>query len=337
MNSQIEEGSVFVNQKYGGETRTFSWKIAVSSVLVVLGVSSAIIYASAGYAGKSVPGLNYLKEFFEKSEERFFFVKNGNKLFSVSTENSTPVEHVIKNSDIEYLHFSIFCKYELIKLSKIVSIIKDSNTKKRRVLLYNYKTGESNVIDFDNNGGDVFYVSLSLNEDKIFLRTFIGETKFWIANIDGTDSKELEINSPIPFLQPQFALNDSVILYGTEKAENEYVIESFDLKTRDKKCFYNGTARIFNFLVSPDGNKIAVHTASKLQIIDLTNEKNKFGHDGKIEIEKLLKWSKDSLEVFYEDFGNNLWKLKLNPENGENQNEQVKDKTGNPIKLQILN
>ena len=209
------------------------------------------------------------------------------------------------------------------------------------MFLYNYETGESKIINFDNDPGNVDYVSLSLNEDKFVIASYSKVSgsysfEFWIANIDGTKSKKLETDISIHSFKPQFALNDSVILYKTLKDKNQYVIESFDLKTiKTKVVFYNGKAKILNFLVSPDGKKIVVHTFSKMEIIDLTNEKNKFGDNIDIKIHELLKWSKDGSEVFYKDSENNLWKLKLNPKNGENACEQVKDKTGNPIRLRL--
>ena len=401
MNSQVEKGSVFVNQKYGGETRTFSWKIVVASVLVVVGVAFAIIYAYAsGYFGgpvklarnaetsellsdsdsiefdekseenllfdsdskelnekseerffvvkndreldpeTSVPGLKDLfpdsKELDGKAKERFFFVKNGNEWYSVSTGNSTPVKHDIEMSEIITLVFSTFCKYESKKLPIIASPTYISDNLGGRVFLYDYITGNYKIINFKKNLGNVEYVSLSLKEDKIVFTTFTGgETKFWIANIDGTDSKELEIITPSYSPQPQFALNDSVILYATINDKNENVIESFDLnlKTRDKKWFYKGKADILSFLVSPDGKKIVVHTASKLHIIDLTTNGGKnYWDNGKIKIYDLLKWSKNGTEIIYKDSGNNLWKLKLI----ENTYEQVKEVgTGKPIRLDL--
>ena len=351
VNQEVEEGSISVNQEDKEDKRTLSWKIAVSSVLVVVGVAFAIIYAyAAGYFGgpvklalnseTSVPSLKDLLpgsiELDGESEERFFFVENDKKLYSVSTENSTPVEHDIEKSGIEYLKFSTFSKYESKNLPIIVSLGYNSDNL-RKLFLYNYKTGKSNIKNLDNNCGNADYVSLSLKEDKIVFTTLNFDFRsfcfiFWIANIDGTKSEKLETSSSSCSSEPQFALNDSVILYNTFKDKNEYVIESFDLKTRETKVLYNEIADISNFLVSPDGKKIVVHTASKLQIVDLTNGDKKFGHDGKIGIKELLKWSKDGSEIFYKDFRNNLWKLKLN----EKTNEQVKEVgTDNPI--QILN
>ena len=206
------------------------------------------------------------------------------------------------------------------------------------MFLYNYKTGESNFIDFDYYLGNVEYVSLSLNEDKFVIASYNNDSgsysfEFWIANIDGTKPKKLKTDISIHSFKPQFALNDSVILYKTLKDKNQYVIESFDLKTtKTKVVFYNGKAKILNFLVSPDGKKIVIHTALKLEIIDLTNG-DKDSWD--IRIEELLKWSKDGSEVFYKDSENNLWKMKLNTKNGEKTFEQVKDKSDNPIRLRL--
>ena len=364
MNSHVEDGSVFVNQKveessvsvnqeYKEEKRTFPWKIAVSGVLVVVGVASAIIYAyAAGYLGNpfklAVPGLKDLlpdsdsKEFDVKSEERFFFfVRKEKKFYSVSTKNSIPVGHDIKKSGIEYLKFSTFCKYESNNLPIIVSLGYNSDNL-RKLFLYNYKTGNFNIINFDKKCGNADFVSLSLKENKIVFTTLTFESgsfcyQFWIANIDGTNFKKLETKSTSDLSEPQFALNDSVILYITINDKTENVIESFNLKTSEKKVFYNGIAKISNFLVSPDGKKIVVHTASKLEIIDLTNGDGDkiFENIENIGIKKLLKWSKDGSEIFYQNSKNNLWKLKLNPKDGEETYEQVKDKTDNPI--QILN
>ena len=343
MNSQVEEGSVSGNQEDKEEKRTFSWKIVVSSVLVGVGVAFAIIYAYAsGYFGgpaklalnskTSVPNFKDSLPLDGILEERFFFVKsNGNKLISFSTENSEPVEHDNKKSGIKYLKFSTSCKYESNNKPMIVSLGWNSDNL-RKLVLYNYETRKSDIINFDTkNYGKFDYVSLSLNEDKIAASA---GSNIWIANINGTDSKKLTIASSI-YPQPQFALNDSVILYNTETINYKSIIQSFDLETRGKKCFYEGKENILNFLVSPDGNKIVVHTASKLEIIDLTNENgDKISwNNEQIKIEELLKWSKNGSEIFYKDSGNNLWKLKLNPKNGENQNEQVKDKTGKPFKF----
>ena len=132
VNQKYEKGSVSVNQRYEKKKSTFSWKIVFSSVLVVVGIAFAIIFAYAsGYLGNPfklarnaetsdllpdsdskefnekseenlLPDPNS-KELNEKSEERFVVVKNDKELNSVSTENSPSAEH---ESRIGYLNFS---------------------------------------------------------------------------------------------------------------------------------------------------------------------------------------------------------------------------------------